>query len=285
MLRWFALCLFGCSTAARVEDEGDAGRAMDGAVTSDGPATPLKVLTINLKTALPSDGTFAQRTQIVADFINSERPDVVALQEITESGSMTNRGEALAMLTGYAFTWQRTHQLLIGNEGIGILARGTISWRDAAELPHTELGVLHRWVIGARVTTATTVVELFATHFTVAGTASERADQAAAAYAFARSHHQPGVRAVLAGDLNATPDELAMRMLRGETGHAGETGNLVDAWSGGPGFTIPSDAPDRRIDYIYMFPGATAGGCATVLAQPVSGVRASDHLGVLCEIR
>ena len=47
------------------------------------------------------------------------------------------------------------------------------------------------------------------------------------------------------------------------------------------GFTIPSDGPDRRIDYIYT-QGATPIGCEIVLRDPQNGVRASDHLGVLC---
>src|SRR5690606_1484319 len=116
---------------------------------------------------------------------------------------------------------------------------------------------------------------------------TDRADQAVEALAFARAQHEPGVPAYLAGDLNAPPDELAMRVLRGEASHEGTTGDLTDAWlqaTTTPGYTIPSDAPERRIDYIYAFPDAgTATTCATVLAQPVDGIRASDHLGVLCQ--
>jgi endonuclease/exonuclease/phosphatase family metal-dependent hydrolase len=82
------------------------------------------------------------------------------------------------------------------------------------------------------------------------------------------------------------PDEFAMKMLRGEDTHDGVTGDLIDAWSQAEtsdGFTIPSDGPDRRIDYIYAFPGSgTATDCKTVLEQPSNGLRASDHLGVIC---
>lgn len=62
-----------------------------------------------------------------------------------------------------------------------------------------------------------------------------------------------------------------------------ESHDLVDAWTTGPGFTIPSDAPDRRTDYVYLVAGLTAHACSTVLGELVGGVRASDHLGVLCE--
>lgn len=282
-------CGVGCNTASHSAEEPDAAVGDGGgadAVAADAAPRTIDVLTINLKTPFPSDTTFGMRTQLVADLILAEQPDVVALQEVTESGSMTNRGEALAQLTGYAFAWHQTHDFVVSKEGIGILARGTITWHGGHDLPHTEFGLLHRAVLGARVMTEGGPIELYATHLTVAGSTTDRADQAAEALAFARAQHTPGVPAYLAGDLNATPDELAMLVLRGEASHDGTTGDLVDAWPQAmttPGYTIPSDAPERRIDYIYALPdGGTATTCATVLAQPVDGIRASDHLGVLC---
>ena len=49
--------------------------------------------------------------------------------------------------------------------------------------------------------------------------------------------------AILAGDLNATPDALELQPLFKQ---------LTDAWrtSQGPGFTYPSAAPTKRIDYV-----------------------------------
>jgi endonuclease/exonuclease/phosphatase family metal-dependent hydrolase len=258
-------------------------------VPGDGAATgrTITVLTMNLKTALPSDATAAQRTQLVVDLIAAEQPDVIALQEITESSSLVNRAEALGTATGYAWKWRKTHQLGIGNEGIGIMTRGQVTWTGDDDLPHTELAVLHRAVIGARVLVDGHPIELFATHLTVAGSTDDRADQATTALAFARANHTAGTPAFFAGDLNATAGELALRVLRGDASHDGITGDLVDAWTAAmgsdPGFTIPSDAPDRRIDYIFAFPGSgTAQTCARVLTQAVAGVHASDHLGVLC---
>jgi endonuclease/exonuclease/phosphatase family metal-dependent hydrolase len=282
--------LVGCGGGGDAPVDGtsageDARAVADGAGDS-APKAPVRVLTMNLKTALPSDATSDQRTAMVAALIAAEQPDVVALQEITQSSSLANRGQVLASATGYALAWRQTHQLGIGQEGIGILARGTIDWHADRALPHPELGLLNRAVIGARVTIEGRAIELFATHLTVAGSTSDRADQAAEALAFAHAHHQVGVPAFFAGDLNAKPDELAMKMLRGAASHGGVTGDLVDAWTQaetGDGFTIPSDGPDRRIDYIYALPGSgTATRCKTVLDQPVHGVRASDHLGVIC---
>lgn len=291
MKRLVVLLLVGCGSAAADRPDADApsgsdAGGFDGAGDS-APSKPVRVLTINLKTALPSDSSADQRAQMVAALIEAEQPDVIALQEITQSSSMMNRAELLAQMTSYAWAWKQTHELFVGQEGIGVMTRGQITWHDDADLPHTEFaGALHRAVIGARVMVEGRAIELFATHLTVAGSTEDRADQATEALSFARAHHQTGIPAFFAGDLNAEPDEFAMKMLRGETTHDGVIGDLVDGWTqggSGDGFTIPSDAPDRRIDYIYAFPDSgTATACQTVLATPSGGVRASDHLGVLC---
>ncbi len=286
-MRWVLCVVAACGGAGTRVPDSSVGAAPDSGTGDGSPTgTSIRVLTINLKTALPSDATADQRIAMVAAMIEAEQPDVVALQEITQSGSMTNRAEVLGSMTGYAWEWRMTHELLVGQEGIGVMTRGQIAWHDDDELSHTELGALHRGVIGARVMIEGRAIELFATHLTVAGSTEDRADQAVEALGFARAAHQAGVPAFLAGDLNAEDGELAMKGLRGEASHDGATGDLIDAWSQAEtaaGFTIPSDDPDRRIDYIYAFPGSgTASACKTVLGTPSGGVRASDHLGVLC---
>jgi endonuclease/exonuclease/phosphatase family metal-dependent hydrolase len=64
------------------------------------------------------------------------------------------------------------------------------------------------------------------------------------------------------------------------------TADYVDAWvatnPSDPGFTNPSDEPDQRIDYVYAR-GATPVSCELILVDPVNGLRASDHLGVVCD--
>ena len=56
---------------------------------------------------------------------------------------------------------------------------------------------------------------------------------------------------------------------------------------GDPGYTIPSDGPDRRINYVYILPGSVAplptiDACERVFTVPMGGVYASDHIGVRC---
>jgi endonuclease/exonuclease/phosphatase (EEP) superfamily protein YafD len=82
-----------------------------------------------------------------------------------------------------------------------------------------------------------------------------------------------GARVVVGGDLNARPSSAELQPL----GAAG----WRDSWAacgGGPGFTFPAAAPDRRIDYLFLPPGL---GCrrATVLPE-----LASDHRALLVEL-
>ena len=76
---------------------------------------------------------------------------------------------------------------------------------------------------------------------------------------------------IVFGDLNASPDAPELQPL---------FQRLMDTWptAKGPGFTIPADQPERRIDYVLVSPDL-AGGNARV---PVT--TASDHRPVVVEV-
>ena len=261
-------------------DASDAGRP-------DG----LLALTMNLRNAFIDSATAEMRLDMVTTLIEARRPDVVALQEVTEIGGEPNLAEQLAARTGYEYVWEVTHEVPFAfNEGIAVLSRGSIRESMAMALPHTELGgLLTRAVLYALVETPLGDVPFFATHLTTDEDDDRKADQAAAVLGFMEPRHavMPGV---LGGDMNAEPDRLAMRVLRGEDAHMGIRGDLVDSWAevagGDPGPTFPSDAPERRIDYLYAVPGTDASwtvvSCERVLTEPEGTVYASDHVGVLC---
>ena len=78
-------------------------------------------------------------------------------------------------------------------------------------------------------------------------------------------------RTVVMGDLNARPSELEIVMLR--------DAGLVDALAGVvPGYTSPSDDPEKRIDYILVSPEFTV----TDVVIPNS--TASDHRPVVATV-
>ncbi|HEU5174011.1 MAG TPA: endonuclease/exonuclease/phosphatase family protein [Gemmatimonadaceae bacterium] len=76
---------------------------------------------------------------------------------------------------------------------------------------------------------------------------------------------------ILFGDLNASSDAPELQPL---------FQRLTDAWPAakGPGFTIPADQPERRIDYVLVSPGLTGGNAW------VPATAASDHRPVVVEI-
>jgi len=129
----------------------------------------------------------------------------------------------------------------------------------------------------------------FCSHMTISDSETTKADQAVTALSFIESNSStlPGF---FAGDLNAEPDSLAMRVLRGEAVHDGWQGDFFDSWiethGSEPGYTYPSDDPEKRIDYIYVVPGSEMEvrfeSCERVFDQPVGGVMASDHIGLFC---
>jgi endonuclease/exonuclease/phosphatase family metal-dependent hydrolase len=249
------------------------------------------VLTVNLRTPLTDPGDVDARTERVAALVLELVPDVVALQEVTEGASLANRAEVLADLTGYEFRFAQTHAIVLA-EGVGLLSRWPILWDETLELPHVDLlGASTRKVLAAGVDAPHGELVVCSTHMTIDPDETVHADQAVAAWSFVDGHRTAGP-AVLAGDTNATPDTLAMRVLRGEAEHAGIVGDLVDAWLAtapdDPGPTFPAEDPAERIDYVYVVPGtrwpATPLSCERHLDTAEEGNYASDHLAVVCRI-
>lgn len=80
---------------------------------------------------------------------------------------------------------------------------------------------------------------------------------------------------LIMGDMNAVPAEPATRAFL--------DAGWVDVWAKlgqGPGFTFPSDYPDRRIDYIY----ATPALAEAFVSIEIPRTTASDHLPIIAEI-
>jgi endonuclease/exonuclease/phosphatase family metal-dependent hydrolase len=200
----------------------------------------------------------------------------------------SNRAEAIAAATGYQWDWKVAHDVAVYQEGTGFVSRWPVLWTEAIDLPHGEFGITKRVTIGAGIDTPYGELAFFSSHATLSPDEAVKADQALATWQL-MSAHDNGQPAFLGADMNAEPGTLAMRMLRGEATHDGYTGDLLDAWTAAnpslEGLTNPSDAPDKRIDYVYVRNSdAAAISCELVLTAPVDGLYASDHLGVMCDV-
>ena len=109
---------------------------------------------------------------------------------------------------------------------------------------------------------------------------------------------------VLAGDFNAAPDSAGVRFWRGLQSLQGTSVCYRDAWEschpGEPGHTFSPTNPlvsggewaleeGRRIDYVMVRCGRRGPtldivSCERVFDEPVGGVWASDHFGVVADL-
>lgn len=106
---------------------------------------------------------------------------------------------------------------------------------------------------------------------------------------------------VLAGDLDAEPDAASLRFLAGKQSLDGTSVCYGNAWDsthpGEPGhsFTshnplVPGGWPFRRIDHIFVRcgeegkPTLAIAACALVFDEPIGGVWASDHFGLVADL-
>lgn len=113
-----------------------------------------------------------------------------------------------------------------------------------------------------------TQVDVFSTHLDYRRDPAVRKTQVAEMLAIIGTPTRP---TILMGDMNAGPAQEELAPL---------FANLRDAWAGhaDPGYTVPVDAPDNRIDYVFL-----AGPIRAVSAR-VLDTQASDHRPVVAEL-
>jgi endonuclease/exonuclease/phosphatase family metal-dependent hydrolase len=132
----------------------------------------------------------------------------------------------------------------------------------------------------------------------------EREQQALLAARAIERHAAGGPHAVVLGDFDATPDAASMLFWRGRRSLAGTSVCYQDAWEtlhpNDPGLTFTAENPlvqagevftavSRRIDYVLVRcvqhgPTLSVRSCSRVLDEPVDGVWASDHFGVVADL-
>jgi endonuclease/exonuclease/phosphatase family metal-dependent hydrolase len=114
-----------------------------------------------------------------------------------------------------------------------------------------------------------------------------------------------GRHVVLAGDLDATPDAASIRFLRGRQSLDGTSVHYIDVWAqmhpDDPGLTFTPSNPlvmeespvtleePRRIDYVFVRGGERGptlriDACERIFDEPVGGVWASDHFGLVADL-
>jgi glycerophosphoryl diester phosphodiesterase len=151
--------------------------------------------------------------------------------------------------------------------GTAILSRDPILWSRNTHLPRPEGGE-QRGLLEAGIEVEGVRLHVANTHLQHTS-AVERRAQTERIMELLRPVRNP---IVLVGDLNARPDAAELSPL---------WTRLVDAWprgGEGDGFSYPSSAPDRRIDYVLTTADVDVEAART-LPSP-----ASDHLQVVADL-
>ncbi len=251
---------------------------------ADLPSTPgeVRVLTMNLQGL---EGDWDARLEVLAPVVAAANADVMAFQEVVNRGDDDNLDDLLARLrslTGREFDVARAaaSETAGTTEGLAIVTPHEIV-EAADELLPT--GLVARRILMARVETPLGAIAIANLHLDPLGPATRR-DQIATALPSARSFAGDREALVVVGDLNEPPGGDVYAICLGS--------GLLDVWGSlradDLGATSPSDAPTRRIDYIWMWEnrsGRLPVDTLLVGDTAVDGVLASDHLGVIGVLR
>lgn len=242
----------------------------------------MKILTLN---TWQERGPWKERWEIIFECLREFAPDIVAFQEVF------NRtwAEEVQRRAGYPF-------LVFPEEPGGLMFLSRYPVKDsacltmAAQAPSEEY---KRYALYARLEADSREVAVFNTHLSWRTPETEiRQAQVGELLDFVRSRagKMPNFAT---GDFNASPDtkEIYRMMLEGGFIDLYGVKNPADpglTWDNRNPFAAGSSIkmPDRRIDFIFM-QGVSitkVGSVQRVLTEPVNGIYASDHFGVLVEI-
>lgn len=246
----------------------------------------------------PDNRDWDRRRPVIRDALHGLDADVVALQEV--------RPDDVEELIGSEYCV--TPFSAVSENGVGAVLATRASHRVLEEIDHrtAEHGADLPWC-------ATVIVELEASfgRLIVAHHKPnwpfplevEREQQARRA-ALAVEQHALEAPAVVLGDFDATPDAASVLFWRGRRSLGGVSVCYQDAWETvrptEPGLTFSAEnrlvaagevatAVSRRIDYVLVRAGRHGAllqvlRCDRLLDQPVGGVWASDHYGVVADL-
>jgi len=260
--------------------------------------TTVRYLSYNIQSGSGMDGKYdLNRT---AKAIVDSHADIVALQEVDNRTRRHPDDQTLLLsrTTGLQyFSYAKFRDFQGGGYGIAILSR----W------PHIDVRI-HRFIkpepstgsSGQRRAAAVcgdpvegdycqgvlcvlialpdgTVSWICNSHFGIGLNNTQQIEEARQTIAFVETQIWTTYPCVFMGDLNSEPDQAPYRILN-------EPKILHDGWidggqpPGDPGFTFPSDKPNRRIDYLWLSYGRLL---IDVDDARVLDTQASDHRPLL----
>ncbi|MFY9253055.1 MAG: endonuclease/exonuclease/phosphatase family protein [Fuerstiella sp.] len=205
----------------------------------------------------------------IAGVILSVKPDIVALQEVDQKVKRTNsidQPAELARLTEMNVVFGANIELQGGHYGNAVLSRFPITRHKNHLLPNIDDGE-QRGVIEAEIALpkSNRSLLLLATHLDYR--ADERERLASAKFINKLIADHPQHPALLAGDLNATPDSETLQLFHTKWTRVNEQ----------PMATVPVNQPTKQIDFILHRP---ANRWKVVEVKVLDEAVASDHRAI-----
>jgi endonuclease/exonuclease/phosphatase family metal-dependent hydrolase len=210
----------------------------------------------------------------IAAVIRDADVDIVALNEVDKGTSRTERRDLaaeLAKLCGMTAVFERNIDFKGGEYGNAVLTRFPVSWHRNHHYEMVRPGE-QRGLLQVGLEVSGRELSFLVTHIDHRRDDVERVSNVAEILAIVGESGKKLI--ILCGDFNDTP---------GSRTHTGLVRRFVDCWAVvGPdvGYTYPSPAPRRRIDYVFV----PKGSGITPLSATIPETLASDHLPLVVEL-
>jgi endonuclease/exonuclease/phosphatase family metal-dependent hydrolase len=243
----------------------------DEPVAREGDGGPVRVMSYNLHQGFGLDGRLDLES--VAEVIEAEGADVVALQEVSRGWVVDGSVDMLTWLSDrldMVYEWGPAADPLWGN---AVLSRYPLTEGGTSPMPNNDDLRLKRSFISVRVDAGGGIrLTVVATHLHhIEADSDGRVPQVKAVLESIGSTKP----VVLMGDMNARPGDLEMVILK----DAGLLDAFVASGAPGDGYTSRPDDPVKRIDYILVSDDMTARDFS------ITPSRASDHLPIAVTLR
>lgn len=243
---------------------------------------PLKVMTYNiLHGAAPGLRHSAQKVNLdqVANVINAEHPDLVAIQEVDSMWSRSNnqnQTKVLAEKTGlkyYHYSDSRSFTDTAGwGYGVGILSRYPLKDTQTVFLPHNNHPGSENWVNAVATVTLPSGkdIRFICGHFDYLYKDNALLD----ASATAKMADTSSIPVILAGDLNSKPESAAIKELEKSFTRSCTECDL----------SFPSNRPRIKIDYVMFSKKSNIKVKSQQVIYNDQTKFASDHLPYIIEL-
>ncbi len=256
------------------------------------PQETVKVMTFNLQGMKPGTNHETRLINII-EKLKEIDPDIIGLQEINESlNSKGNDNQAkviadsLSVFFGIPYHYYISFTHLSWDnqfrEYVGIITKYPVEEEGFFQLGQ---GVFPRKVVWNSIITPLGKINFFNTHLSF-NSADVRAIQVQQIISYIQNTESsnPAVASLLTGDFNDTPNSASIQLLINSGTDTSFVSTFGEANPGDPGFTMPSNSPSNKIDYVFYKKTGNLkiDSSYIVMNQPFSGNNfCSDHFAVL----